>query len=453
MNEIEQQVIGGLIQLGDMQTDQAQFALSKIKPASFVCTINRMIFESIGRLADKGAELDPFTIDHECQKDKRYEDGAFEYLCEIASNVSSAANIHVYASKLMDASIQRFASQKLNEAIVLVNSPDGTITERLGQVESMISQISERVSKAQDRGLRHIGDISAQWFKEFNSRIESGNSGGYTFGIEALDKLLLPKAVPEGSLVIIGARPKMGKTAVMSAIIDHFAVDRKEAVATFSLEMSESQMYERLLIGRSKANPKILYEPPTENSDFGDIMEAITALKQTELYIDDTAGVNLSHIKREARKLNKKTQIGLIAVDYLTLMEAEKADRNDLAYGMISTGLKNLAKELGCVVLLLTQLNRKLEDRTNKRPMPSDSRDTGSIEQDCDLWIGLYREAVYNEDFENKGLTEMIVRLNRHGDVGTVYGEMKNGTMQSICQYEGQELSSASKKKPTRPRF
>jgi replicative DNA helicase len=163
----------------------------------------------------------------------------------------------------------------------------------------------------------------------------------------------------------------------------------------------------------------------------------------SSLYIEDTPALRLSDIQREARNLRReKGSIGLICIDYLTLMEAEKADRNDLAYGMITKGLKNLAKELNCVVILLTQLNRGLENRPDKRPMPSDSRDTGQIEQDVDLWIGLYKDSVYNEGGQHQGLTELIVRLNRHGGVGTGFVEMKEGYHLPLTTVEGTKMEN-----------
>jgi replicative DNA helicase len=160
------------------------------------------------------------------------------------------------------------------------------------------------------------------------------------------------------------------------------------------------------------------------------------------MFIDDMPAMTIDHIKREARNLAKTGPIGCIAVDYLTLMEAKKAERNDLAYGEITKALKNLAKELNCYVLLLTQLNRKLEDRSDKRPMPSDSRDTGQIEQDCDMWIGLYRHGVYDDTCKHKGLTEGIVRLNRHGQTGTFYMDLKDGYFVPLSNADGEYMKS-----------
>jgi len=166
------------------------------------------------------------------------------------------------------------------------------------------------------------------------------------------------------------------------------------------------------------------------------------------LFIDDTPGASLSHIVSESRRIKReKGKVGMVLVDYLTLMTAEKADRNDLAYGMITKGLKNLAKELDCVVVLLTQLNRDLEKRTNKRPLPSDSRDTGQIEQDCDYWLGIYREGAYDEN-ANQSDTELLLRLNRHGNSGVVYCEQRNGSIYDTDQVAAENKRRELEEKP-----
>lgn len=223
------------------------------------------------------------------------------------------------------------------------------------------------------------------------------------------------------------------------------AVREKKPALMFSLEMPGDQILEKLVGQKSGINPSIFYMPATDDADDqyqgdydGDFKKAIaTAGRLSEidmLYIDDTPGLSLAHIVSESRRIKReKGCVGMILVDYLTLMTAEKADRNDLAYGMITKGLKNLAKELGCVVVLLTQLNRELEKRVNKRPLPSDSRDTGQIEQDCDYWVGIHREGAFDDSVPS-GETELILRLNRHGSTGTVYCNQINGAIYDTDQ-------------------
>lgn len=194
--------------------------------------------------------------------------------------------------------------------------------------------------------------------------------------------------------------------------------------------MPDKQIFERMVGQSSGVNTDIFYLGAENDCGFAYAnAKALEMVESGNLFVDDTPGVSLAHIVAEARCIKRdKGKVGMVLVDYLTLMKAEKADRNDLAYGMITKGLKNLAKELDCVVVLLTQLNRELEKRANKRPLPSDSRDTGQIEQDCDYWLGIYREGAYDEDADQDD-TELLLRLNRHGKSGVVYTEQRNGAI------------------------
>ncbi|EKM4480700.1 helicase DnaB [Escherichia coli] len=247
-------------------------------------------------------------------------------------------------------------------------------------------------------------------------------------------------------------------TTLYSQMAINCAVHEKKPALMFSLEMPGDQILEKLVGQKSGVNPNIFYLPATNDADDGyqgdydgDFNRAIeTANRLSEidlLYIDDTPGLSLAQIVSESRRIKReKGCVGMILVDYLTLMTAEKADRNDLAYGMITKGLKNLAKELDCVVVLLTQLNRALESRTNKRPLPSDSRDTGQIEQDCDYWVGIHREGAF-DDSVPPGETELILRLNRHGNTGTVYCIQANGAIYDTDQ-QSAEMRRREREEP-----
>lgn len=233
------------------------------------------------------------------------------------------------------------------------------------------------------------------------------------------------KRIVRGSLFVIGARPKMGKTTLYTQMGVNCATVENEPALMFSLEMPEGQMVEKITAQKGRISPNLFY-PDMTKEDYGyrgdwngDLKKAtgvMGALIDTNnLLIDDTPGISLAHVMAESRRIKRERgKVGMILVDYLTLMTADKAERNDLAYGLITKGLKTLAKELDCVVVLLTQLNRELEKRTNKRPLPSDSRDTGQIEQDCDYWLAIYREGAYDEN-ANQSDTELLLRLNRHG--------------------------------------
>lgn len=427
----EQAVIGGLMLLQDPDSEVVQKVFAKVKNSSFQSQQNAVVFNAIKTLAAKGMAFDMLMVESQLKKTNEIDSaGGFQYLAEVSGNTPSAANILAYVEVVRENSILRVANQKLQAALALINEPNGgSAYEKLGMIETEIEEMLNRGLKNKESGLVHIKEISEQWTNELELRFTDPDKVmGYKTGIESLDSVLYPKYIPKGSFVVVGARPKMGKTAFLNNLCTTFAIEHKKAVASFSLEMPSVQILERLVVERARVKPDILYKGASNDSDFAKVMQAVGEYADSQFYIDDTPGISLSHVRRESRKLAKKTELGLIAVDYLTLMEGEKAERNDLSYGAITKGLKNLAKELNCVVVLLTQLNRKLEDRKDKRPMPSDSRDTGQIEQDCDLWVGLYREGVY-EDLApvDEGKTEAIIRLNRHGGTGTGYLDLVDG--------------------------
>lgn len=221
-------------------------------------------------------------------------------------------------------------------------------------------------------------------------------------------------------------------TQLAIKMADHIAMSTAKPVMIFSMEMSNEQVFERMLSSSSRVSSDNFYQP-MGNAEMDDITVAIAKMAQSDIYIDDHTNMSLAYIRGECRKMKaKKGCIGAVFIDYLTLMKAEKADRNDLAVGAITKGLKNMAKDLKVPVFLLAQLNRGLESRTDKRPIMSDLRETGQIEQDADRIIMIYRESVYETDSPLGGLTELIVRANRHGATGTAFVDMRNGIMENI---------------------
>ncbi len=435
--DVEQSVLGSLLLLQDMTTEAATKVLDVTKESSFTVLAHRKIYKAIVQIALSGCPVDILSVDSYAIKNGDSDvTGGCAYLADLVKNTPSAANVLNYTEMLREAAIERAATSKLQNALAMMQDPTaGTIYERLGQLETEIQAIMGRASSGKSTGLVHASDIAAKWITDLENRFENPTAcAGYSTGIKSLDAKLAPKLLRKGSLIAIGARPKMGKTALMTMLMSHFALVHKKAVATFSLEMPTDQIFERMIAERSRVDSNIFYAGSDNDQDFARVSTAIGEYSESNLYIDDTPGITIGHIQAQARKLAAQQPIGMIAIDYLTLMSAEKAERNDLAYGLITKALKNLAKELDCVVVLLTQLNRGLESRVDKRPMPSDSRDTGQIEQDCDAWIGLYREAVYDEMIPEpqKGITELIVRLNRHGECGKVLLNLKSGYFEEV---------------------
>ncbi|WP_336747860.1 DnaB-like helicase C-terminal domain-containing protein [Pantoea vagans] len=442
--DAEQAVIGGLMLDGG--DDRTQKVMAMLKPESFFNGYHRVTFETISNLLTCNKPIDPLTLSDELEASGR-EYGGFAYLAEMTKNTPSAANLVAYAAVVRDKAMERYAISKLNEATELLYSRNSmTAVEKLESITTLTTQISDYAKTGKRRGLRSFGDVMDDWVTDLEKRFDpQGEQRGMSTGISSLDRMLAPKGLVKGSLFVIGARPKMGKTTLYSQMAINCAVREKKPALMFSLEMPADQILEKLVGQKSGINPSIFYMPATDDADdeyqgdydadFTKATETANRMRELELlYIDDTPGMSLAHIVAEARKVKRqKGCVGMILVDYLTLMTAEKADRNDLAYGMITKGLKNLAKELGCVVVLLTQLNRELEKRVNKRPLPSDSRDTGQIEQDCDYWVGIHREGAFDENVP-AGETELLLRLNRHGNTGTVFCMQRDGAIYDMDQ-------------------
>jgi len=436
----EQCVIGSLMIMTDLSGDAAQKVLSMLKPTSFQDARHKTVFNMLSTLSTEGSSADFVMVNARLQQAGQLDAvGGIAYLADLQQAVPSSANIMAYADLVRQNSIRTVINSKMQSALAEFNDLDDTnVYQKLGQLESMISTLGQRASSGRESGLTHIKEIGKEWFDELQDRKENPEAHqGVSSGIDSIDEVLGPKLLRPGSLFVVGARPKMGKTAYLEAICRRTAIDQGGLTGIFSLEMPNFQLYERFLSSESKVNSDKYHSVQLTDYEWQTTSSAIGRFNGSNLYMDDTPSISLQYLKKEARKLAKNGNVKLIAVDYLTLMEAGKEDTNSLAYGMITKGLKALAKELDCVVLLLTQLNRNLEQRSDKRPIPADSRDTGQIEQDADYWMGLYREAVYNDDLQpnQKGLTEAIIRLNRHGGTGTGYMDMKQGYFENTAPF------------------
>lgn len=428
--DAEKSVIGGLLLVQDMTLESSQKVFSFLKTGSFASLQHQTLFDAIKRIGNSGNLVDALVLTQKLESEGKLDQvGGMAYMTD-CMKISNVSNYVAHARIVREAAVSRTVKSKLANALALFDEPDGrSADQKLGEAISMMEALSSRAISNKQTGLVSFSDATEAWLDEVEERQAAQKEGrilGNTTGITKLDEMLSPKHIPDGSLVVIGARPKMGKTALLCSLAEHTALNIEKAVAMFSLEMMNGQIIERFVSSRSGVSSNLFYESG-DDVEWSRAASAIGEFKDSKLFMDDTPGVTLEHVQRECRKLAKKEKLGMIAVDYLTLMSKDTGERNDLALSKITIGLKNLAKELNCVVVLLTQLNRDLEKRPDKRPFPSDSRDTGSIEQDCDMWLGLYRDDFYNSDTTVKGLTEILVRLNRHGDTGMVPVMLKNG--------------------------
>ncbi len=460
--ESEQSVLGGML-LDDDNSERVQRVLSMLKPESFYTRPHQIIYAEMVQMYRAQKPVDLLTL-FDVLQSKALADsvGGFAYLAELSKNTPSAANIVAYASRVRETAMERYGIQRMTEATELMYARNGmSAADKFEAVQSIFTQIADHAKTGSRKGLRTFQQAVADWSDGFEERMKpDGKSRGLTTGIPSLDDLLGVKRIVRGSLFVIGARPKMGKTTLYTQMGINCATVENEPALMFSLEMPESQMVEKITAQQSRLSPNVFYPDMQKddygyrgdwNNDIGKATQIMGALIDTgNLLVDDTPGITLAHIVAESRRIKReKGKVGMILVDYLTLMTADKAERNDLAYGLITKGLKMLAKELDCVVVLLTQLNRELEKRPNKRPLPSDSRDTGQIEQDCDYWLAIYREGAYDENV-NQSETELLLRLNRHGETGVVHCEQRNGIIYDIDQESAQARAAERQTKPNK---
>ncbi|HBU5882198.1 AAA family ATPase [Klebsiella pneumoniae] len=449
--EAEQAVIGGLL-LDDDNSERVQKVLAMLKPESFYGRAHQIIFAEIRQMLRENKPVDGLTLfDSLESKGLAEQVGGFAYIGQLAKNTPSAANIVAYATSVREAAMERYGIQRMTEATELLYARNGmSAVEKYEVIQSIFTQLTDHSKTGSRRGARTLADVADDWVAEVEKRFDPNQrSRGLSTGIKSLDEILEPKGLVRGSLFVIGARPKMGKTTLYSQLAINCALNEKLPSIMFSLEMPDKQILERMIGQASGVNTDIFYRGAGRDEEFAIANARLAEMVESQnLYIDDTPGASLSHIIAESRRIKRERgKVGMVLVDYLTLMTAEKADRNDLAYGLITKGLKNLAKELECVVVLLTQLNRDLEKRVNKRPLPSDSRDTGQIEQDCDYWMGIYREGAYDENYP-QGDTELLLRLNRHGSGGVVYCEQRNGAIYDCDQIQAEMKRRDREQKP-----
>ena len=431
--EHEQSLIGGLMKIASCESDIASYILSTLKPASFSALVNKEIYKGLLFLNANKMYFDNLSVMKQLDKNDFVEIRDIDLCYQYAADASL---LRQYSTAIKDESMERFSVAKIADIQDMITNPEnGNIAQRLGLAESVISGLIEQMQNREEKGLRDAGYWAGEWIDD-KEAYHRGEQVSYTLGIQGIDEAFKPKGVLPGSLVVVGARPKMGKTFTAVKIIDHFLKESGKAVCAFSMEMRGVDIWERAMSSRGRVDSDSFYSVSMENTGFWDHAGGINVeLANSQFYLDDSPCVSMAKIKKEVREVHRKNPVGLVMVDYLTLMGTEEAERNDLKYANITKELKILAKELGCVILLLIQLNRGLENRPDKRPVPSDGRDTGQIEQDCDVWIGLYRESVYNADCGHT-LTEAIVRLNRAGSNATAYMELNNGYFEDINQLD-----------------
>lgn len=400
--------------------DKLLTAAELIQPSDFYYPANQTIFKAMLELSDKGQAIDPLTIRNLLDSRGEFEPaGGMAYLTELVTAVPTSANIEYYAKNVADKAIARSVISNLTDSIAAVYNSESAIDEIISKTEQSLINASSSRNKS---SFKHIYDVieTAQVKIEERASMSSDVTGTPT-GFHDFDKITT--GLHEDNLIILAARPAMGKTALALNIAQNVAVKAKKAVAVFSLEMGSESLVERMLAAEGNVMSYHIRTGKLSENEWQRLIYAQAQLAEAKIYIDDTPGIRVTEIRSRARKLAQETDgLGLIVIDYLQLITGNNPKNRQQEVSEISRQLKILAKELNVPVIALSQLSRNVEQRQDKRPVLSDLRESGSIEQDADIVAFLYREAYYDktDDGPENNKVELILEKNRHGSLGTV---------------------------------
>jgi replicative DNA helicase len=421
--EAEQSVLGGLL-LDNTAWDRITDIMSE---TDFYRADHRLIFQHIMLLIENNRPADVLTVAESLERSAKLEEaGGQPYLGSLSMNTPSAANIRRYAEIVRERAIMRQLAQAGTEIADAAYNPTGREAKDLiDEAEAKVFQIAEAGAKSK-QGFVKIDPLLTETVERIDmlySRENKDDVIGLATGYVDLDRMT--SGLQQGELVVIAARPSMGKTALAMNIVEHVALNLKKAAAVFSMEMSGSQLTLRMIGSVGRVDQHKLRSGTFEESEWPKLVDAVGKLNDSQIHIDDTAGLNSLEVRSRARRLHRQCGgLSLIVVDYLQLMSGTSSGREEnraTEVAEISRSLKSLAKELKVPVIALSQLNRSVESRQDKRPMMSDLRESGAIEQDADLILFIYRDEVYNPTNEaSKGKAEIIVAKQRNGPTGPV---------------------------------
>lgn len=420
--EGEQSVLGGLLLDNEAWEKIADILTDK----DFYRQEHRLIFRAIARLVELARPADVITVQEELEKrDELKEVGGLSYLATLAQQTPSAANIRRYAEIVRERSIMRQLAQVGTEIVETAYNPQGKdASALLDEAENKVFQIAESTQRSK-QGFLDMPTLLKEVVERIDSLYARDNLDdvtGVATGFTDLDKKT--SGLQGGDLIIVAGRPSMGKTAFAMNIAENVALEGKLPVAVFSMEMGGTQLVMRVLGSVGRLDQHVLRTGQLEDEHWSKLNGAVVRLSDAPLYIDETPGLTALELRARARRLarQQKEGLGLIVIDYLQLMSGSgRGDNRASELGEISRALKGLAKELSVPIIALSQLSRSVEQRTDKRPMMSDLRESGAIEQDADIIIFMYRDEYYNPDSPQKGLAEAIIGKHRNGPTGKVY--------------------------------
>lgn len=420
--EAEQSVLGGLL----LENSAWDRIADVVAGEDFYRHEHRIIFRTITALINENRPADVITVQEFLERSDEIEAaGGFNYLISLAQNTPSAANIRRYAEIVRERAIMRRLAEVGTEIARNAYNPEGRdAAQLLDEAENKVFQIAESTAKSK-QGFLQLPDLLQEVVERIDMLYARDNPDevtGIATGFVDLDKKT--SGLQPGDLIIVAGRPSMGKTAFSLNIAEHVAVEGKLPVAVFSMEMGGAQLVMRMLGSVGRLDQHVLKTGKLQDEHWGRLNEAVIKLSDAPMFIDETAGLTALELRARARRLARQFngRLGLIVIDYLQLMESSgRTDNRAAALGEISRSLKSLAKELQVPIIALSQLSRSVEQRTDKRPMMSDLRESGAIEQDADLIMFMYRDEYYNPESQMKGLAECIIGKHRNGPVGKIH--------------------------------
>ncbi len=416
--EAEQSVLGGLMLDNNTWDTVSEVLLEE----QFYRPTHRMIFRTMQKLIDDGRPIDVVTLSEELDRTAELEQaGGLEYLVSLARNTPSTSNIRAYSEIVRDRSLLRQMISVANEIADSAFHPGGRASDEiLNEAEQKIFQIAE--DRPSQGGPEPVNPLLKRAVDRIDELFNNSDAlTGVTTGFDDLDDRT--GGLQKSDLVIVAARPSMGKTTFAMNLVENALMATERPVLVFSLEMPADQLVTRMLSSLGRINQTKVRNGQLEEDDWPKLTTAVNMLKNKPLFIDDQPGISPNEMRTRARRIVREHgDLAMIMVDYLQLMTLKtgKSEGRTQEISEISRSLKALAKEMNCPVIALSQLNRSLEQRPNKRPVNSDLRESGAIEQDADVIMFIYRDEVYNEDSPDKGVAEIIIGKQRNGPIGSV---------------------------------
>jgi len=413
--DAEQSVLGAVL----LDNEAMHSAVELLQAEDFYLDAHRVLFSTMLRLLEEHIPIDAVTLVEGLREGRALETvGGIEYISRLVDAVPTAANVEFYAHIVKENSLRRRVIREASEIVEEAFDDTSSADTFIDNVEQRMLKVSDQRTR---RSFHRISDLVKESIKSverlyINKQPITGVPSGF------VDFDHLTSGLQPSDLIIIAGRPAMGKTSLALSIARHVGVDVGSPVAVFSLEMSREQIVMRLLCSEARVDNSRARSGRLEESDFPKLVEAASRLAQAPIFIDDTPAISVLEMRAKARRLNRESPLGLIVVDYLQLMRGNtrQPERREQEISEISRSLKALAKELNLPILALSQLNRSVETRQDKRPLMADLRESGAIEQDADIISFVYRDEVYNPETSDKGVAEFIVSKHRNGPIGTV---------------------------------